>query len=122
MLYKTAEMAKQIKPQTLLLTSLYLREPKRNYLYVDIDKSYEIIELKKQVKENYGSLIIPTNWDVVQETPHITLANIVDKFDAVNEILPSFTERPILEFNAIEVSYGGPWGTCIGTIKTFDLP
>lgn len=109
-------------PSTIIkLTKPYLKEPKKNYLFIDTNKTTELIKLKEEVKSVCNNIIEPLDWDVVGETPHITLAYIQNGFNQVNNLLSSFNRELTLDFNSIEISYCGPRGSCIGTIRAFEL-
>lgn len=118
---KIHDLTKTISSFKIQLTSLYLKNPNMNYLFVDTNKVNELIKLKREVKSLCGNLIEPLEWDVAGEIPHITVAYIQDQFEQVNKILPSFNRELTLDFSAIEISYCGPKGTCIGTIRAFEL-
>lgn len=118
---KIHELSLTIPSTKMQLTKPYLKEPKKNYLFVDTNKSNELIKLKGEVKSLCGNLVEPLDWDVVGETPHITIAYIQSGFDQVNKLLPSFNREISLDFNAIEISYCGARGSCLGAIRAFEL-
>jgi len=105
----------------ITFTEPYLKEPKENYLFLDTYQSEKIIKLKQEVKDLIGDLIEPLEWDVVAEPPHITLAYIKRNQAAIKQLLRYFTPPPKLFANAIELSFCGPRGSCLGTIKSIEL-
>ncbi len=119
-LEKLHVISQKLRPQKFNLSSPYLKEPKLNYVFVDTDFSSEIITLKSSIKELCDTNIQPLEWNVVAEKPHITLAYIKEDFKKVNEYLKSVHFVPALETSAIEISFCGIRGTCVGAIKSFE--
>ncbi|MBK9726503.1 MAG: hypothetical protein IPO86_00130 [Saprospiraceae bacterium] len=99
----------------------YLKKPKRNYLFIDTEQSDYLIDLKLQLKEKVSKWIEPLNWDVVGETPHITVAYIRENFDAVEKLLENYRVGPDWIGDSFEISYGGPWGSCLGALRSFEF-
>ncbi|WP_455076359.1 hypothetical protein [Prevotella koreensis] len=99
----------------------YLKASKNNYAFIDTDKSSQIIDLKRIFKSKLDNFLEPLNWDVVGETPHITIGYIKSRANEVNELLSDYELGPNFYADAVEISFCGPWGSCIGTIRTFEF-
>ena len=108
-------------PFEIIPTKAYVKEPKRNYIFIDTEQSQKIIEIKQRLKERVLQWIEPLSWDVVNETPHITVGYIKDNFETVEEMLEEYQIGPAWWADCIEVSYGGAWGSCLGSIRTFEF-
>ena len=115
-------MAQEMNPIEITPTKPYMKEPKKNYVFVDTEQSSQIIELKRTIKEKVSKWIEPLNWDVVSEIPHITVGYIKDNFDDIEELLQDYPLGTEWIGDCFEISYGGPWGSCLGSIRTFEFP
>jgi 2'-5' RNA ligase len=113
--------SKELESFEIFPTKAYLKEPKKNYIFIDTEQSQRIIELKKEIKNTLNKYIEPLTWDVVNETPHITIGYIKNDFYLVDDRISNLEIGPSFWADAIEVSFGGPWGSCIGTIRTFEF-
>jgi 2'-5' RNA ligase len=116
-----ADFASELKPFTVIPLSLYLAKPSRNYAFVETDKVVEILHLKSLAKDKFKKWIIPLEWDVSKAIPHITVGYISNHFDELEDLLNDFKTGPQWTADAIEVSYTGSRGSCIGTIRTFEF-
>ena len=121
MLDSVYEFSKQLEPFEIFPTFPYAKEPKNNYLFIDTEQTQKIIEIKKQLKEKVDKFIEPLNWDVVNETPHITVGYIKNNVQDINALFNETQLGPSFYADAVELSFGGPWGSCIGTIRTFEF-
>lgn len=114
-------ITKELKPFEISPTSPYLKAPKNNYAFIDTDRSSQIIDLKRIFKSRLDHFLEPLTWDVVGEIPHITIGYIKSKSNEVDELLSYYELGPNFYADAVEISFGGPWGSCIGTIRTFEF-
>ena len=73
------------------------------------------------LKRKLNKFIEPLNWDLSKETPHITVAYLKTNFNLIATLFKDYRLGPSFYADAIEVSFGGPWGSCIGTIRTFEF-
>jgi len=113
--------SKKIVSFEIELTEPYLKEPRENYLFLDTYQSEKIIKLKHEIKEVVDDLIEPLEWDVAAEPPHITLAYIKKDQAMIKELLKSLKMPPKLNATAIEVSFCGSRGSCLGSIKSIEV-
>lgn len=114
-------ITKELKSFKISPTCPYLKAPRNNYAFIDTDKSSQIIDLKRIFKSKLDNFLEPLNWDVVGEIPHITIGYIKSKANEVNKLLSDYKLGPNFYADAVEISFGGPWGSCIGTIRTFEF-
>lgn len=121
MMSSVYEISKELTAFEIYPTNPYLKKPKRHYAFIDTEQSELIIELKRLVKKKVEKYIEPLPWDVVSETPHITIGYIKEDFELVEDIFNYYERGPVFHANAIEVSFCGPWGSCVGTIRTFEF-
>jgi len=115
------EYSKRLHPFDITFSKPYLKKPKGNYLFLDTDQGEMIIKLKQEIKEILDDLIAPLDWDVVNEPPHLTLAYINAEQHKIEDLLKNIALPSKLNANAIEVSFCGPRGSCLGTIKSIDF-
>jgi len=113
--------SKEIEPFEILPSKAFLKGPKRNYIFIGTKQSQKIIDLKKEIKNILNKYIEPLSFDVVNEIPHITIGYIKKDFYLVEETLEKLEVGPSFWANAIEVSFCGSFGSCIGTIRTFEF-
>ena len=116
------EISRELKIFEITPLKAYLKGPKKNYVFIDTEQAESIIELKKKFKKELGEYMEPLTWDVVSSTPHITIGYIKQDFSLVEELLIDYPLGYSFYADAVEVSYGGPWGSCIGSIRTFEFP
>ena len=117
----TQEFSRNVCPMTVTVTNPYLKEPRRNWIFVDIVESKEFINLKLQFKELANTYLEPLVWDVVAEPPHITVGYIKTNLDTVEKELKKISVDDSFVLDAIELSFGGLRGSCLGSIRTFEL-
>lgn len=115
------DLSRELESFEIFPTQAYLKEPNKNYIFIDTKQSQQIINLKEKVKNRLDKYIIPLNWDVVNQTPHITIGYIKKDFQLTKELIEKFDAGPPFWAEAIEISFSGFLGTCIGTIRTFEL-
>ena len=108
------------KPFQISFSKPYLKHPKRTYAFLDVCESSRIINMKRQLHALLNAYIEPLNWDVVEEAPHITIAYIKTNFDEVEAKLKKMPPAPVMNAAAIEVSFCGPYGSCLGSIRCFE--
>jgi 2'-5' RNA ligase len=118
----TYNFAKQIKRININVTKPYLKLPQKRYVFIDTKQSSEIISLKQEFKHRLDQWMEPLSWDVVAEIPHLTMGYVKGCHAEIEELLKTFEEGPDFITEAFEISFGGPWGSSIGTIRTFEIP
>ena len=112
-------LAKEQNIFKIQLSKIYLKEPSKNYVFIDIDQIDRVFELKHIVSHRLGGLIMPLDWDVVNERPHVTVAYIEDNFNAVEDLLLNYPLGPECTADALEISFAGPKGSCLGSLRSF---
>jgi 2'-5' RNA ligase len=115
-------LAQEMSPIEIAIKKPCLVGPKRNYAFINTVEHIQITEIKRTIKDMTSKWIEPLNWDVVNEKPHITVAYIRDNFNEVEDLLHSYPTGPNWFGNCFEVSHVGPWGSCLGSIRTFEFP
>ena len=115
-------LAQEMNPSEIITRKPYLVEPKKNYIFLDTEQSFQLIDLKRTIKEKISKWMDPLSWDIVNEVPHITVAYIKDNFDEIEDLLREYPVGAEWVGDSFELSYGGPWGSCLGSIRTFEIP
>jgi 2'-5' RNA ligase len=118
---KTREFFSKRNPLKVSVTAPYLKQPRRNWVFIDLVESDDFIQLKTEFKEAVDPYMEPLSWDVVSEPPHITVGYIKSGFDAVANELEQFVIKNSFLLDAVELSFGGSRGSCLGSIRTFEL-
>lgn len=113
--------SKGLKTMEILPTRPYLKGPLNNYVFIDTEQSVEIIDIKRELKFRLSKWIEPLDWDVANETPHITIGYIKRGIREVEKLLEIQSVVPKWIADAIEVSYCGNRGSCLGSIRTFEF-
>lgn len=99
----------------------YLKLPKKNYLFIDLVECGEVIELKRQLDVVLVDNIIPMDWNVVEEPPHITIAYCRNPKSSLEEAVSKLSGSVGGTCESIGVSVCGPRGSCLGTLRSFPL-
>lgn len=115
------DYSETLEPFFVSSASAYLKEPDKNYVFLGIDQIYEINVLKQEIRDRINKHIIPLDWDIMQEVPHITLGYINSNFVEVSNLLENHPRGPSWMADALEISFCGERGSCLGTIKAFEL-
>ncbi|RZK11272.1 MAG: 2'-5' RNA ligase family protein [Flavobacterium sp.] len=113
--------SQEIKPFEITTGNPYLKAPQLKYVFIDTDQAEMIIALKQKLESALGDLLEPLNWDVVNEPPHISLAYVKKDILLVKALLNNYQQSFTFSADAVELSYCGPLGTCVGTIRTFEF-
>ena len=118
---QTREFFGKRTPLRVSVTAPYLKQPRRNWVFIDLVESEDLIQLKTEFREAADPYMEPLSWDVVSEPPHITVGYIKSEFDAVARELEQFVVKNFFWLEAVELSFGGSRGSCLGSIRTFEL-
>jgi 2'-5' RNA ligase len=113
--------SKKIKKFTVTVSNPSLSSPNPNYVFLGILEKGIITKIRVQAKEVFKKWIIPLNWDISKSKPHITVGNIKNSFNEVKSVLKNTNKQVEWKIESIEISYVGAWGSCIGTIREFEL-
>jgi hypothetical protein len=120
-LREAEQFARSLKTTQFEVSRPYLKDPKRQWVFLDVDSGSAFKGLKVAFKRRVEQFLVPMSWDVVGETPHITLAYLGRETQGVGAVLQSAPTAPPLEASVIEVSFGGARGSCLGSIRSFDF-
>lgn len=120
-LKKTEEFANSITRFEMQISKPYIKKPQYNWIFFDASPADYIINIKHQLKEKVGICLEPLSWDVVQEKPHITIAYIKQNFTEIEKLLQDWNTNITSYAEAMEVSFSGARGSCIGSIRTYEL-
>jgi len=115
------EFAKAQKQLEIKLSKPYIKMPQNNWVFYDVMPVETIKLIKSDLREKIGKYMAPLSWDVVAETPHITIGYVKSNQDQVNKLLEQEQEGYIGTAEAVEVSFSGARGTCLGSIRTYEL-
>ena len=121
LMQQTREFFSKRNPLRVRVTAPYLKQPRRNWVFIDLVESQDFIELKSEFKQAADPYMEPLSWDVVSEPPHITVGYIKSEFDIVARELEQFAITDSFLLDAVELSFGGSRGSCLGSIRTFEL-
>jgi hypothetical protein len=102
-------------------TRPYLLKPKNDYIFMDTIQENLILKIKRELNNSIEHLLLPLEWNVVEATPHITVGYINKNQIEIETLLNSLDNPPNWTANAIAVSFCGGQGSCLGTIKSFEL-
>ncbi|KAF0199762.1 MAG: Uncharacterized protein FD166_190 [Bacteroidetes bacterium] len=116
------ELAQEMNPIEITPTRPILVKPKKNYIFIHTDQSNQINELKRDLKDRISKWIQPLGWDIISEAPHISIAYINNNYEEIEEFLEEYHIGSNWYGDSIEVSYSGPWGSCLGSIRAFEFP
>jgi 2'-5' RNA ligase len=121
MLEATETYSRSIKPLEIQVSQPYISKPQNNWVFLDVQPSETIKTMKRDIQQTTGKYISPLSWDVVGGIPHITLGYVKHEQKIVEEMLSTAELTRTSLATAIEVSFGGARGSCLGSIKTFEL-
>lgn len=122
-LEKTEEFTKTITSFQIKTSKPYLKRLKNNsnWVFLDVSPIDYVKNIKHRLQKQLGLYIEPLAWDVVEEPPHLTIAYIKENLIEVERVLNSWNINTASWTEAIEVSYAGARGSCIGSIRTYEL-
>jgi hypothetical protein len=121
LLEATAGAAAALAPIQVTLGPPYAKARKGDWVFMDVNPVAELAEAKRTLARAVGPYLIPLSWDVTSEAPHVTVAFMQDGLNAPAEVLASFGNVVTGVLEAIEVSFVGARGSCLGTIRTYEL-
>lgn len=99
----------------------FLKPVEKDYIFVGIAENEIIFEIKRKIKERLKKWIVPLEWDVSKGDPHITVGYIGNHYKEVEQMIEKYPVGPTWIANTIEISYTGPKGSCLGTIRSFEF-
>ncbi len=120
-LNKTEEISTLIKRFEINASKPYIKGPRNNWVFLDISPEDKIISIKEKVRSITRDFITPLSWDVVGETPHITVGYIKSRQDVVKNALQTIRGGISSYAEAVEISFSGARGTSLGSIRTFEI-
>lgn len=113
--------SKKIKPFILKSKRAYIVEPENNFIFIDSNNVEKIMSLKKEIHLLTKKYFLPLSWDVLAAKPHITVGYITKDINKVRPILFNNSQEIKWSAEAIEISICGLKGSCLGTLKSFEL-
>jgi len=115
--------ASDCSPFDYPVSTPYLKEPYRKWLFVDVNELSPIETVRNRVRAYVGDSLDPLNREEPDELPHITLAHFVDPFPEEEAEIEALSANFPTSGTAqtLGISFGGTWGCCLGTIREYDL-
>jgi 2'-5' RNA ligase len=115
------KLSKNINPFLLKSKRVYIVEPENKFVFIDSNNIEKLMSLKKEVHLLTKKYLLPLSWDVLSAKPHITVAYITKDIKKIRRILISKSEEIKWPVEAIEISICGLKGSCLGTLKSFEV-
>jgi len=115
------ELAKDTQSFELRLLRPFIKEPDRNYIFVEVLENEALKRLRFIVNSKIHELLEPLPWDVFQEAPHVTVGFVRKNVNTIEDMISAFPSGPIMTAESIDISVCGIHGTCIGTMKSFEF-
>lgn len=113
---------KNARPIKFYIPKPYLENSVNRYVFSDVDGGRSFLDLREQIKnimqngylENMGG-------SYGEQPPHLTLAHIENEQDKVRSYLTTTKAGFTFTSKRVEISDVGPKGTCINSLKIYDL-
>lgn len=109
----------QIDPVRLYFKGVSRFAPQ--YLFLDMLQNDFLYKQKELMFNQFANQLSPIEWDMLNETPHITLGCYKNVTGSAMKAVEKYKDFPICTINQIGVSLCGRRGVCLSNIKTFDL-
>lgn len=120
-LRRVGVFSEETETQRVSLGAPYLKEPRKNYLFIDINESEQIISIKSKLQKLMQGVMIPLDWDVAMEPPHITIAYLKQSSLRLEELLHRYSLPPGAQCSFVAIANCGPRGSCLGSLRSFPL-
>lgn len=118
---RLSQLSAKTNPLKLFATKLYAVEPKRSWVFVDVEPANSIISLKRELEAKVRDVLRPVEWDVINQSPHITVGYVKGSLTASLPSLEFFGENTSSTVDSFGISFCGARGTCVGKIQEYDL-
>lgn len=118
---ETHTFSKNLSSVPITLSSAYVESSQKKWAFIDVLEVEQMISLKKEFETVCKPFVESLSWDVVSQRPHITIGYINKNFERVQEYLKSIRTDGHYSLEAIEISFAGKRGTCVGGIRTYEL-
>ena len=105
-------------------TQLYLKSSKKRnskYLFLDLLQNQQITEHQKHFCDLFTNRIKPWEWNILEETPHITLGCYKSMTNIAIKEIEKYHRFPSCQIEDIGISISGAKGVCLGNLKSFKL-
>lgn len=105
-------------------TTMYLKGVTKNapqYLFIDLLQNQYITEQKRKLSEYLKDIVLPINWDMEEEPPHITVGCYNKITEKTLSIIDENRIIPPCMISQIGVSVSGNKGVCLGLLKVYQL-
>jgi hypothetical protein len=121
LLNATAGAAAGLAPIEVTVGPPYGKPPRGEWVFMDVRPVVVLGEAKHTLGSALRPYLTPLSWDMKSEPPHVTVAFVHEGLIAPVEVLASFGDAVTGILDAIEVSFVGARGSCLGTIRTYEL-
>lgn len=119
--YSLYNLAGELSPIEIICKNPYRSPKKTNYILIEIDNNQLVQSLIKNVKDKIKNCFNFFQHSSIKETAHITVAYVTDEFAKIEKLTKNYAPSPKWLANAIEISFAGLRGTCLGTIRSFEF-
>lgn len=113
--------AKELDPFSISSGKPYLGDFKAGYVLMDIEPQEFLHEIKLKAKQRFSPFLQSLDWDICKAASHITLAFVEDHFKEIRMLLDKYPSEQKCIANALEVSFVGPKGSCLGNLKKIEF-
>jgi len=101
------------------LGNIYKKHPDSNYVFLEIENSDKILELRSKLYGVMQNEIELVKWDILNEPAHITLGYFEKPLDNIDDIFLRKINNKNYPSRRMNLSLPGKYGTCLVNIGEY---